>query len=445
MTNRLMNKLMNKLTNRQVQTSIMTTDSTHPSLQTLATTSTLVSTHASAAPSLQASLHYADLHYGGDLVLHTASSGSVGHLETLYLHLVEDGHFGIGEVRINIAYLNGIAAETVKQDARRMLDAINWDLGSQRLLDSRAAWLSAYSAPIRMLVDSALLDLCARRAGVSVATLFGSGAAPVNEVTSTADSARLAANGASPSSASFTHAAVASWPSNQTLFWQPDERMLARAGAYLARGFHDLKLRVGIADFDDDLRRIDLLRTHFGDSVVLSVDANGQWSTTDALPRLQALAERGIDYVEQPIAAGDWDALTRLAEVSPVTIMLDESLQSQPDIDRLCALSGAPIAAHLKLVKLGGIAATITAARRLTQAGVPLMIGQMNEGAAATAAALQVCLATRPRWAELYGADGLRDDPVTGLQYGHGTVELTTSLEATRGLGVTFNHPIPSI
>jgi len=386
------------------------------------------SADATHAP-LQASLHYADLHYGGDLVLHTASSGSVGHLETLYLRLAEDGHVGIGEVRINIAYLNGIAAETVMQDTRRMLDAIHWDLGSQRLLDSRAAWLSAYSAPIRMLVDSALLDLCARRAGVSVAMLFAAGA----HRTSTAP---LSA----PSTASTAStASLLSWPSNQTLFWQPDERMLARAGAYLARGFRDLKLRVGIADFADDLRRIDLLRQHFGDTVVLSVDANGQWSASEALSRLHALAERGIDYVEQPIAAGDWDALTRLAEVSPVTIMLDESLQSQPDIDRLCALAGAPVAAHLKLVKLGGIAATITAARRLTQAGVPLMIGQMNEGAAATAAALHVCLATQPRWAELYGADGLQDDPVSGLRYGLGTVELDTSLEATRGLGVTFN------
>jgi len=388
--------------------------------------------------SLQASLHYADLHYGGDLVLHTATSGSVGHLETLYLRLAEDGHVGIGEVRINIAYLNGITAETAMQDARRMLDGINWELGSQRLLDARAAWLSAYSAPIRMLVDSALLDLCARRADVSVMMLFAKGAHSTPVAASSALSAAITAATA-PTTHSPSPASRLSWPSNQTLFWQPDERMLARANAYLARGFRDLKLRVGIAEFDDDLRRIDLLRQHFGDTVVLSVDANGQWLAAEALSRLRALAERGIDYVEQPIAAGDWDALTRLAEASPVTIMLDESLQSQPDIDRLCALAGAPVAAHLKLVKLGGIAATIAAARRLTQAGVPLMIGQMNEGAAATAAALHVCLATQPKWAELYGADGLQDDPVSGLRYGHGTVELDTSLAATRGLGVTFD------
>jgi L-alanine-DL-glutamate epimerase-like enolase superfamily enzyme len=63
------------------------------------------------------------------------------------------------------------------------------------------------------------------------------------------------------------------------------------------------------------------------------------------------------------------------------------------------------------------------------------MIGQMNEGAAATAAALQVCFATAPRWAELYGADGLLDDPVSGLSYQAGTV----CVAGPAGLGVSFD------
>ncbi|MGI4984700.1 MAG: enolase C-terminal domain-like protein, partial [Janthinobacterium lividum] len=183
------------------------------------------------------------------------------------------------------------------------------------------------------------------------------------------------------------------------------------------------------------LRRLDLLRAQHGDAVTLSVDANGQWSPQNTPARLRALATRGVEYVEQPIAAGDWQALDRLLEDAPLIVMLDESLQSGADIARLCALAGAPVAAHLKLVKLGGIAATIDAARRLQAVGIPLMIGQMNEGAAATAAALHVCCATAPRWAELYGADGLRDDPVSGLSYGAGTVRV----DDPRGLGVAFS------
>lgn len=365
---------------------------------------------------LQASLHSAHLRYGGGLVLHTAASGSVGQLEALYLRLVEDGQSGIGEVRTNIAYLNGIEPEAVVREAVAALETIDWRLGSQTLVQTAGDWLPAFSAPVRMLIDIALQDLRARRAGVSVASLFGAG-----------------------------DCGVPTWRSNQTLFWSSDEAMLTRAGSYLERGFSDLKLRVGIGEFSDDLRRIDLLRQRYGDRVTLSADANGQWQPDECAERLDALAERGLDYIEQPIVAGNWEAIARIVETSPLIVMLDESLQSSADIDSLCALAGAPVAAHLKLVKLGGIAATVAAARRLTASGIPIMIGQMNEGAAATAAALQVCCATAPRWAELYGADGLLNDPVSGLAYGAGTV----SVQVREGLGVSFasrgTQPILSI
>jgi L-alanine-DL-glutamate epimerase-like enolase superfamily enzyme len=339
-------------------------------------------------------------------VLHTASSGSVGYLDALYLLLVEDGKTGVGETRINIAYLNGLEAAKVVDDARSALAQIDWTLGAQALLDHSTDWRMRYFAPVRMMIDSALCDLYARQLGVSVAGLFNADAAGTQ-----------------------------TWRSNQTLFWSSDEDMLTRAAGYLARGFHELKLRVGIGGFEDDLRRIDLLRERFGQRVTLSIDANGQWRPTDCPVRFDALARRGIEYVEQPIAAGDWTTLSELAQASPLTLMLDESLQSPADIDALIELSGLPVAAHLKLVKLGGVTATIDAARKLTAAGIPLMIGQMNEGTAATAAALHACIATEPHWAELYGADGLLDDPASGLSYQEGAVRVASHT----GLGIAFN------
>jgi L-alanine-DL-glutamate epimerase-like enolase superfamily enzyme len=355
---------------------------------------------------VQATLHRAALHYSDGLVLHTAASGSVGHLDALYLRLVENGVSAVGEVRINIAYLNGYAAPALIDEARATLARIDWSRGARALLDDAQTLFGSNSAPIRTLFDCALHDLLAKQLGISVASLYGAQ----------------------------QHGAPA-FRSNQTLFWSSDEAMLARAALYLSRGFKELKLRVGIAEFADDLRRIDLLRSHFGSRVLLSVDANGTWQPQDCETRLAALAMRGVEYVEQPLAAGDWDSLRRVARHSPITLMLDESLQSAADIDMLCGLAGLPVAAHLKLVKLGGIAATVSAGHKLATAGIPLMIGQMNEGAAATAAALQVCCALAPRWAELYGADGLSDDPASGVVYRDGEARVT----AARGLGVGFD------
>ena len=114
--------------------------------------------------------------------------------------------------------------------------------------------------------------------------------------------------------------------------------------------------------------------------------------------------------------------------------MLDESVGTPDDVSRICGYGGR-ILAHLKLVKLGGIGPTVAAARQLTAARVPFMIGQMNEGAAATAATLHVACATRPAFAELYGADGLIDDPASGLTYSNGAVQAPN----TPGLGVGFD------
>jgi L-alanine-DL-glutamate epimerase-like enolase superfamily enzyme len=117
--------------------------------------------------------------------------------------------------------------------------------------------------------------------------------------------------------------------------------------------------------------------------------------------------------------------------------MLDESVTGPDDIARICGYGGK-VYAHLKLVKLGGIAPTMQAARQLSESNVPFMIGQMNEGAAATAATLHVACATSPAFAELYGADALIDDPVSGISYDAGTVRAGDA----PGLGVTFNPAI---
>lgn len=353
---------------------------------------------------MRARLYEAKLEYAGGLVVHTASSGATPFLHELYLMLGEDGAEGLGEVRINIAYLNGLSPEQVTLEAVAALAMMPRGVRATDLLRELPAWAGQRSAPVRMLIDMALHDLLARKAGTSVGTLLGG-----------ADAGETCAT-------------------NQTLFWTDEAEFLARAEAYVGRGFRDLKVRVGVGTPDEDVARVRLLRETFGEAVKIAIDANGAWSLAEAPRTLERLGDLGVAYAEQPLPPGDFDALLALAEKSPVPVMLDESVATAEDIERIAA-AGGKLWAHLKLVKLGGIAPTVAAARRLSGAGVSFMLGQMNEGAGATAAALQVALATAPRFAELYGADGLVDDPVTGLHYADGEVLAASPL----GLGVTFD------
>jgi L-alanine-DL-glutamate epimerase-like enolase superfamily enzyme len=353
---------------------------------------------------VKATLRRADLHYGNGVQLHTAASGSVGALEALYLCLDDGEHQAVGEVRINIAYLNGYSPDEVIAQALQALSALSWQQDPAQMLADMPHWAANLSMPVRNLIDCALHDLVSRRAGLPLAQWLGATGSHIR------------------------------YPSNQTLFWSPFDTFVAQAEAYVQRGFRDLKVRIAVNTFEEDLLRLHALRERFGSEIKIAVDANGQWSGEDAARHLDALAHFNLAYVEQPIAAGNWPAMERLADSSPVPLMVDESLAGASDVDRLCALRGK-IWAHLKLVKIGGIAPCLSAAKRLSDAGVTCMIGQMNEGAAATAAALHVACASQPRFAELYGADGLADDPASPLLYQDGHA----FMPATTGLGITLN------
>jgi L-alanine-DL-glutamate epimerase-like enolase superfamily enzyme len=72
--------------------------------------------------------------------------------------------------------------------------------------------------------------------------------------------------------------------------------------------------------------------------------------------------------------------------------------------------------------------------REFDRHGVPYVVGQMNEGALATAIAVQGAMALSPRLGELYGALGILNDPAGGVTYSDGAVEVSRA----PGCGVTL-------
>lgn len=354
-------------------------------------------------PGRRVKLFASELHYRPQLRLHTASSGDVPSLRELYLVLEEGGtRLACGAVRTNVEYLTGIPESAVRREVDDRVRDFPWT-GDFSDLHAALASAGKLSPTTRALVDTLIFDGLSRREGVPLCEHLGG-------------------------------TFVGRYSTNQTLFWGGDDALLALAREYVARGFTDLKLRVGVETFGRDLRRLQMVRDAFGDTVTLSIDANGHWTEAQATERIEQLEAFSLAYVEQPTAAGDWEAIARLANWSPTPIMLDESLASAGDVQEL-ARRRLPVIAHLKLAKLGGIEPVIAAARRLAAAGIPVMVGQMNEGTVATAAALHCAMALKAPHAELYGADGLVDDPAHGLSYRDGKVEIAHE----PGLGVEFN------
>ncbi len=136
------------------------------------------------------------------------------------------------------------------------------------------------------------------------------------------------------------------------LIWMGDyNAMMQQIESVLARGFRTVKLKIGAISFDRELELLRSIRHRYpADEVELRVDANGAFSSRDALEKLGKLAELAIHSIEQPIQAGQWQEMARLCASSPLPVALDEELIGISDPAEKRELLGA-IRPHYIILK----------------------------------------------------------------------------------------------
>lgn len=116
-------------------------------------------------------------------------------------------------------------------------------------------------------------------------------------------------------------------PINGLIWMGRADEMLARIQEKLRIGFRCLKVKIGAIDFDQELALLAFIRKNFSSKQIeLRVDANGAFTPEDAPKRLQQLARFDLHSIEQPIRAGQWKAMGKLREATPLPIALDEEL-----------------------------------------------------------------------------------------------------------------------
>jgi o-succinylbenzoate synthase len=119
------------------------------------------------------------------------------------------------------------------------------------------------------------------------------------------------------------------------LIWMGDEKfMRVQIEKKLDDGFTCLKMKVGAIDFDKEIEILSSIRERFSkDVITLRVDANGAFSPSDALKKLERLAELDIHSIEQPIKQGHLSEMKELCNKSPLPIALDEELIGVSDFE----------------------------------------------------------------------------------------------------------------
>ncbi len=112
------------------------------------------------------------------------------------------------------------------------------------------------------------------------------------------------------------------------LVWMGEEAFMKQQIAEkLAQGFNCIKLKIGAIDFQKELGLLTFIRRNFDEKTIeIRVDANGGFTSNEALVKLNQLAGFKLHSIEQPIQINQHDSMSELCKTTPIPIALDEEL-----------------------------------------------------------------------------------------------------------------------
>ena len=268
--------------------------------------------------------------------------GAKTHVDVVVVEARSGDHVGRGEG--TPIYYHGETAESCVAQISALPPEVD-RAQVQRLLPRGAA---------RNAVDCALWDLEARQSGVPVWQLAGL-LPPV--ALDTAMTVSLAAPDV----------------------MEADARVKAQAVSIL-------KLKLA---GEGDHARVSAVRRGAPDARII-VDANEAWTGRDVVAETLALAELGVEMVEQPVRAGEDHLLDGVRHALP--LFADESCQDRSDLPRLV---GRYDGINIKLDKCGGLTEALALRAEARSLELQVMVGCM----------LSTSLGITPAWLVAQGAD----------------------------------------
>ena len=157
------------------------------------------------------------------------------------------------------------------------------------------------------------------------------------------------------------------------------EDIMTEARGIVSRGYNCIKVKAGrVDDPEIDAQYLRVIRDAVGDGVALRVDANQAWTAAQAATYVGAVADLGIEYLEEPLADPmellDWKR-------NDVPIALDESID-QGLFDPRDVGKPLPEAVKFAVVKpslLGGLSETLSLSRAASSRGLRTIISSSFE------------------------------------------------------------------
>lgn len=341
-----------------------------------------------------------------------ASSGRVTQLEEVYVKLETDsGYTGLGEVRGNCTYFSGDNTQAVIATVRDVLlpSILGQDAKNLNVLHNILEQVVVGNQAAKAVVDIAMHDLLAKIHHVPLYELLGGKLK--NQL-----------------------------PTEENIPFCSVAETAQIAQELVDYGCRFIKIRVGLEPFSLDIARVkkvyDIVKeAGLSEQTELAVDANQAWNLKEALYKINVLSQYGITIVEQPVPAGDINQLKQIKERCLPKIFADEAIFTVKDLVNLLeakAIDGL----HIKLIKCGGIINALRLCHLAEAHGIDYMIGGMDEGMMAVAAAVHCGAVVNTSLFELNGHCRISADPCTGLEVARSLV----SVPAGAGLGISIDE-----
>jgi L-alanine-DL-glutamate epimerase-like enolase superfamily enzyme len=303
-------------------------------------------------------------------------------------------------------------SKTWMRDISDLAGLREWAAAHRADIDSNPA---AWSA-----VELALLDLMAKETNQTVESMLG-----------------LAAL-----TGSFQYSAV--------LGDSSDLQFDARLARYLTAGFSDFKIKLS-GEATRDLAKVRSLCVAGIPPTRVRADANNLWS--DAEQAIAHLAE--LDYaflaIEEPLRAGDYVGMAKIAMALNTAIILDESMLRVAQLRNL-DLPSVRWILNLRVSKMGGLLRSLELLDLARGQGLQVIVGaHVGETSLLTRSALTVASTASDMLIAQEGAFGTQllscDVVHVPLMFGAGGILdiPTPAISGGPGFGITVAQPVPHL
>jgi len=133
------------------------------------------------------------------------------------------------------------------------------------------------------------------------------------------------------------------------------DKMIVDCHSAVALGYDTLKIKIG-DDPQKDVERVVAINATLDSHIKLRLDANQGWTAKESVKLLHALEKQDIiaEFIEQPVAADDFEGLKYIKERVQTPLLADESIFSVKDARKLLEMQAIDYV-NIKLAKTAGI------------------------------------------------------------------------------------------